>query len=162
MSSTTSCVPCSQPGGEFTQPSPIAMQQIDPGGVRRTTRRLRCGQLVCRLRAGGYDGVMWLFWLLLFAALLSLLSIFAFPGAVPIIAIVVIVVCLINAPLALRAARNKTRDRDDDSIVRNRRGEITDLGYRDKEHKVRRTQRAVFFGTPEWERYKRAKQVAEH
>jgi hypothetical protein len=117
---------------------------------------------VCRLRVGGYDGVMWLFWVLVFAALLALLSIFAFPGAVPIIAIVVIVICLINAPLTLRAARRKTRDRDDASVVRNRRGEIIDLGYRDEERKVRRTQRAVFFGTPEWDRYKRAKHVAEH
>jgi membrane protein implicated in regulation of membrane protease activity len=98
---------------------------------------------------------MWVFWLLVGAAILAIPAFFAFPGAVP-IAIVVFAVCLISAPFALRAARSAAR-RPDERVSRNARGEVTDLGYLDSERKVPRTQRAVFFGTPQWERYKREK-----
>jgi hypothetical protein len=106
---------------------------------------------------------MWLIWLVFFAALLSLLAVFAFPAAVPIIAIVALVIVVINAPFAVRAARNRTRDRDDDdSSVRNDRDEVTDLGYRDEERTIPRNQEAIFFGTPEWERHERAERRREH
>jgi hypothetical protein len=96
---------------------------------------------------------MWLFWILVFAGVFSLASIFAFPGAVPILAIIILALCVINAPLALRAARN--RKRTDDGMTRNWQGEITDLGYEDPDRKIPRSQRAVFFGTPQWKRYER-------
>jgi|SRR5215207_8214504 len=97
---------------------------------------------------------MWLFWLLVFGALLAAVSFFAFPPAIPVLAIVVFTLCLLMAPFALKAARNKTK-KADDGMPRNARGEITDLGYVDKEARIPRTQRAVFFGTPQWEQYKR-------
>jgi membrane protein implicated in regulation of membrane protease activity len=103
--------------------------------------------------------LMWLFWLLVFGAILAAASLFAFPPAIPVLAIVVFVACVLTAPLALRAARSKVK-KDDDGMTRNWRGEVTDFGYLDKERKVPRTQRAVFFGTPQWERYKREKGLA--
>jgi membrane protein implicated in regulation of membrane protease activity len=104
---------------------------------------------------------MWLFWIVVFAALLSLLSFFAFPGATPIFAIVVLLLCVINAPLILRSARNRVR-KDDGDVTRNRRGEVTDLGHFDDDRTLPRTQRAVFFGTPDWDRYRRAKDLPAH
>jgi hypothetical protein len=95
---------------------------------------------------------MWLFWVLVVGALLAAVSFFAL--AIPVVAIIVFVVCLLLAPLALRAAKNKVENADD-GMTRNGRGEITDLGYLDKEKKIPRNQRAVFFGTPQWEQYKR-------
>jgi hypothetical protein len=98
---------------------------------------------------------MWLFWVLVVVALLAAVSFFAL--AIPVVAIVVfvvLIVCLLMAPVALKAARNKVENADS-GMTRNGRGEITDLGYLDKEKKIRRNQRAVFFGTPQWEQYKR-------
>ena len=93
---------------------------------------------------------MWLFWVLLLVAVLCVLGTIVVPGAA-VITVVVLVLCLIGAPLAWRAGRPRRRD-DDETIVRNWRGEVTDLGYRDRERRVPRSQRAVFFGTPEWRR----------
>jgi membrane protein implicated in regulation of membrane protease activity len=99
---------------------------------------------------------MWLFWIVVFAALLCVGVIFAFPGAIPIVAIVVLIVAVINAPLILRAL---VRRREDEAgVERNWQGEVTDLGYVDEEQRMPRTQRAVFFGTPDVERHRRAKQ----
>jgi hypothetical protein len=98
---------------------------------------------------------MWLFWVIVVGALLVAASFFAL--AVPVVAIVVFVVfvvCLLIAPVALKAAKNKVGNADE-GMTRNGRGEITDLGYLDKEKKIPRNQRAVFFGTPQWEQYKR-------
>ncbi len=99
---------------------------------------------------------MWLFWLLVFGAILASVSLFAFPPAIPVVAIVVVVLCVIMAPIALKAAKNKAKA-GDDGVTRNWRGEIDDLGYLDEENKMPRTQRAVFFGTPQWEQYTRKK-----
>jgi hypothetical protein len=38
MSGTTSCMPCTEPGGVSTIPVPIAIEQADPGGVSCTKR----------------------------------------------------------------------------------------------------------------------------
>jgi hypothetical protein len=97
---------------------------------------------------------VWLFWLLVFVAILAAVSLLAFPPAIPVVAIAVFAVCLLMAPFALRAAKNRAK-KADDGMPRNGRGEITDLGYLDKEKRIPRTQRAVFFGTPQWEQYKR-------
>ena len=102
---------------------------------------------------------MWLFWLLVFGAILASVSLFAFPPAIPVVAIVVVVLCAIMAPIALTAAKNKATA-GDDGVTRNWRGEINDLGYLDEESKMPRTQRAVFFGTPQWEQYTREKRLA--
>jgi hypothetical protein len=103
----------------------------------------------------GYRGLVWMLYLLVFVALLAAASLFAFPAAIPVVAIVVVVVALLMAPVALTAAKNKAKKAN--AGTRNWRGEITDLGYVDKEQKIPRTQRAVFFGTPQWEQYKREK-----
>jgi hypothetical protein len=104
----------------------------------------------------GIAARMWLFWLLVFGALLAAVSLFAFPPAIPVLAIAVLAVCVLMAPFALMTAKNKAK-KADDGMPRNSRGEITDLGYLDREKKIPRTQRAVFFGTPQWEQYKRDK-----
>jgi hypothetical protein len=52
--------------------------------------------------------------------------------------------------------------KDDGDVTRNRRGEVTDLGHFDEEQTLPRTQRAVFFGTPDWDRYRRAKDLPAH
>jgi hypothetical protein len=93
---------------------------------------------------------MWLFWVLLLVAALCLIGTVIVPGAA-VITVVVLVTCLVGAPLAWRAGRGRRRD-DDPTIIRNWRGEVTDLGYRDAERRIPRSQRAVFFGTPEWRR----------
>ena len=103
----------------------------------------------------------WLFWIAVFAGLLSLLSCFAFPSATPIFAIVVLVICVINAPLILRSARNRVR-KDDGNVTRNRRGEVSDFGHFDEDRSLPRTQRAVVFGTPAWDHYRRAKGLPAH
>jgi hypothetical protein len=99
---------------------------------------------------------MWLFWLFVLGAILVAVSLFAFPPAIPVLVLAVLALCLLMAPLALRAAKNKAKGADD-GMPRNARGEITDLGYLDSEKRIPRTQRAVFFGTPQWEQYKREK-----
>jgi hypothetical protein len=102
---------------------------------------------------------MWLLFLVIVAALFALVSVFAFPPAIPIVAIVVFVLLLVfglaNGSLLARKGREKAREDGDEK--RNWRGEVTDLGYRDRERRVPRTQRAIFVGTPEWEREKREK-----